>query len=233
MKKDQILKRLEIIIATRNRLKKLQRCIFSIPGGFKISIDDNNEYLVGVELKLISDGDFETFYHFKELKYNIEYIEAHQGAVYCRNQLIRESEYPFIYATDDIEFHSGSIAHAFEAFMLKFPDGDGVVGFAQEGNHKYNPGGVALVGQEFLNRYPGRNLFYPGFFHFACQEIYMAADKLGKFILDDKAIIHHHNPNLEKGEMDQTHLDARIHKIRDHKLIKNRQASGLIWGVNG
>ena len=231
-KKTQILKRIEVIIATRNRIKKLNRTLISIPGAFKFEWG-KNEYLVGIDTKLIADGDFETFYHFSQLKYDIEFVEMHCGSVYCRNLLIQKTEHPFIYATDDIEFLPKSIATAYETFFLNFPDGDGMVAFAQVGNRKYNPGGVALIGQKFLNRYPDRKLFYPEYFHFACQEIHMAAEKLGKFILEENAIVHHHNPNLEKHEMDQTHLDARLHKTQDHNMIAHRKSEGLIWGING
>ena len=88
-----------------------------------------------------------------------------------------------------------------------------------------------MVGQKFLQRYPDKQLFFPGYFHFACQEILDLCLKIGdKFVCDHEAVVLHKHPCNFKEEMDQTHIDARIKKREDHALIKERKEKGLIWG---
>jgi len=138
-----------------------------------------------------------------------------------------------LYATDDIEFKPGAIEAAAESMREHFPDDDGVVGFNQIGKQSFSRTGVALVGQRFLCRYPERKLFYPGYFHFSCQEIDRLASKLGKFHFDERAKLYHYHPNWDRDEMDKTHEEARVHRGKDLRLSRKRRAEKLIWGDNG
>jgi hypothetical protein len=95
----------------------------------------------------------------------------------------------------------------------------------------YHPSGIALVGNPFLNRYPERHLFFPGYFHFACQEIQRAGSILNKFYLCENAIAYHFHPDKHPKERDSTHADARIFKARDMKLSADRKARGETWGI--
>ena len=212
--------KIEIVIATRNRYEKLLKTLDSIPDKYPI--------------RIMCDGDTETFRklllhkkHFAYLMYN----EFKQGAVSTRNTILESCRDSVIYSTDDMTFNKGSIEQAEKEFNELFPDTDGVLGFTQTGNKKSHPTGVALVGKKFLERYPARHLFFPDYYHFACQEVFWLADRLDKFYLSEKAIIDHMNPMIEKKYMDQTHHDARIFKARDHALIADRLEKGLIWGL--
>lgn len=218
--------RIDIVIATRNRYDKLMRTINSIP----------HTVILGINIKIAvaCDADIASYGLLLDnpMIDRLVLIDRHSGAVYCRNQLIKNSEDAVIYATDDIEFINGGINKAILAMREKFPNDDGVIGFKQTGNHKFCPSGVGLVGKNYLKRYPGKQLFFPDYFHFAAQEIHQAAHKLNKFYLCNEAIVHHHNPFLESSEMDQTHVDARMYKEKDHKLSSDRKAKGLVWGLN-
>lgn len=214
--------RLSVIIPTRNRLKKLERTLDSIPGRSLFS---------EIEVIVICDGDPQTF---AEIRNNsrvdrLVFVEVHRGAVYCRNLVTAQLDNPFIYATDDIVFAPGAIKNAEMMLRDEFPDHDGVIGFVQAGN-QFHPAGVALVGEKFLYRYPEKKLFYPEYYHFACQEIHWLADKLGKFRQCQTAIINHFHPATHSEEMDHTHIEARKHKAEDMALIKSRQETGSIWG---
>ena len=165
------------------------------------------------------------------IKINIIIDKGCNGAVYCRNLVIPKCEDGVLYATDDMTFEPNAIENALSAFNRKFPDDDGVVGFVQIPDN-FHPTGVALVGQKFLQRYPDKQLFNPEYFHFACQEIYWLASRLGKFHQEPTAIIRHYHPAFFKEEMDKTHQEARIHREKDHALMRERQAKGLIWGLN-
>jgi len=219
------LKHIDIVIATRNRYEKLKKMLKSIP---------DEPY---IETMIICDGEDNTLDKVLEEaeimeKLNIGMLYAdrnHKGAVFCRNYAIQYCEDGILYATDDMTFEPNAVENAFNAFNRKFPDDDGVVGFIQIPDN-FHPTGVALVGQKFLQRYPNKKLFWPGYYHFACQEVYWLASKLGKFHQEKTAVIRHYHPDFFKNEMDETHREARIHRQKDHDLIMKRMAKGLIWG---
>jgi hypothetical protein len=220
------LNHIDVVIPTRGRIKKLERTLATIPGTVRG---------IPVVIHVVCDGDKETEKWCIECDRDLAvyFLPGHNGAVKCRNHVIRGCTGAVLYATDDIEFNPGAIGWAWASLNEHFPDGDGVIGFHQEGN-KYHPTGVALVGQKFLLRYPNKELFNPQYFHFACQEIYWLADKLNRFKTEMKAAIYHWHPATHKdeprAEVDQAHIDARIHKQRDMNLIKARQAAGETWG---
>jgi len=217
-------KQINIVISTRNRIDKLVKTIKSI---------SQKDFIT---TWITFDGDEEGFNQLcqtdlgnREMVIDLSY--EHRGAVACRNDIISNyCEDGVLYATDDIIFEPNSIENAFNAFNAHFPDDDGVVGFVITKVPNYHLTGVALVGKKFLDRYPNRELFYPGYFHFSCQEVYWLAKKYGKFHQEKTAIVQHYHPAFHKEEMDETHREARIHKARDMALIRERQAKGLIWG---
>ena len=219
------MKHIDIVIATRNRYEKLKKMLKSIPDKPYIEVniicDDENDTLG----KIIEEAEI-----IKRLNIGILHaFKDRRGAVFCRNYAIQYCEDGVLYATDDMTFEPNSIENALNAFSSHFPDDDGVVGFVQIPDN-FHPTGVALVGQKFLQRYPDKRLFWPGYHHFACQEVYWLASKLGKFHQEKTAVIKHYHPAFFKEEMDKTHREARIHREKDHALMRERQAKGLIWG---
>jgi len=213
-----------ILISTRGRLQKLRDTLASLPtqaaGRF-------------IEPLVVVDGDIETYRALiDEGRITTLYVPDHKGQTFCRNFALERTRAPIIYAVDDILFHPGAIKNAIEAMDAKFPAWDGVIGFTQKGN-PFNPAGVALVGEKFLERYPKRHLFFAGYYHFACQEVHRAAEKLGKFFLHPWAEIYHRHPSHQPKEMDKTHLEARKFKAQDMTLKTERERKGLIWGIDG
>lgn len=220
----------DIVISTRKRLDKLLRTIKSIPERTDLN------------LKIIFDGDFETFTEFVEMDNKKPIWKGGGfkanclpscGSVYCRNHVIRKCEDAVLYATDDIVFQENSIESAIYSLQTEFPDDDGVIGFNQFNLYQnFCWTGVALVGQKFLQRYPKKVLFYPGYFHFGTREIETHSMKLGKLFNDIQARLFHFHPDFYREEMDETHKEARKFKKRDMDLKKLRQEKGLIWGYN-
>jgi len=225
-------RKIEVIIPTRGRIGKLHKVLDSIPesmGGLYQT--------VFIEKVVISDACPQTVIEIIQLRPDVGrliYVRDHKGAVFCRNLATQTAEDMVLYATDDITFQEGSIGSATKSLFELFPDGDGVIGFLQENapNRNFNPAGVGLVGQKFLQRYPQKKLFNPRYFHFACQEILWMAQKYDRFALDELARIYHFHPAFYPNLKDQTHSDARIHHQRDHALIKKRRKEGKIWGDN-
>jgi|GEM_PF-3525131 len=221
------MKKIDLIIPTRNRWDKLQHCLKSIP-----------KQIPGLILNVIvvCDGDKETAYKLLTsndgLVDRIIFVRDHSGSVYCRNLVTQTVEDALLYAVDDIDFLPDSISIAAEKMQKIFPDEDGVVGFKIINSHSQSKTGVALIGQKFLCRYPQKKLFYPGYFHFSCQEIERLAVKLGKLHFETKAGINHYHPGFYKSESDNTHAEARIFRRKDQKMSLGRKAKGLIWGDN-
>jgi len=219
-------KHIDLIIPTRNRWDKLQRCLRSIP-----------QTLPQIELNIIiiCDGDRETCRKLFESNDSqisqVIFVRKHSGSVYCRNLATQCAEDVVLYATDDIEFKLGAIEAAVEAMHKYYPDGDGIVGFNQVGGKGFSKAGVALIGQKFLQRYPNRKLFYPKYFHFSCQEIERLGNHLRRIHLEEKAQLIHYHPSFDRNEVDETHREARTRRQADLKISLSRREKHEIWGL--
>jgi len=222
------MKRIDILIPTRNRFKKLMRMIRSIPA---------QAAGVDIWIRILCDGDKETFDAIDIWRplpplgnILLTISSGHSGSVWLRNMEAPGCPDAIIWAVDDMIFKPGAIEAAIKAMADRFPDDDGVIGFTQEGQKHFNPAGVGLMGKPFLDRYPGRRPFYPGYFLFACQEIEWLGRKLGKFHLSPEAVIYHFHPNHHQSEMDATHEEGRRRRQMDQMLKDGRKEAGLIWG---
>jgi len=218
-------KQIDIIIPTRNRWKKLERCLESIPR----EISD-----ITLNVIVICDGDYETAQRLMAssdgLVGQVFFVRKQRGSVFCRNLATQCAEDAVLYATDDIEFNPGAIEMAVKAMMKHFPDEDGIIGFNQIGKHQFSKTGVALVGQKFLRRYPNRKLFCPLYFHFSCQEIERLGDSINRLHLEKAAKLIHYHPSFNHKEADKTHIEARAYRYKDRKVSVDRRAKNLIWG---
>lgn len=214
----------DLIVPTRNRPEKLERMLASVP----VSAAGKP-----VNVILVSDGDGKTFRKYgsdPRIQKSILMVER-AGSVAARNRALRDAEDAVLMATDDVVFEAGAIEAAVLAMESRFPDGDGVVGFVQTNHRAYSPTGVCLVGQKFLQRYPRKALYFPGYFHFACQEIDRLASRLGRLYVEPAARLFHAHPSTGDGAMDSTHREARLHKAKDQALSKARRKAGETWGA--
>ena len=221
------MKHIDLIIPTRNRWEKLQRCLKSIPR----QLPD-----ISLSVIVVCDSDGETVQRLMAMNNGqvnrIIFVSKHSGSVFCRNLVTQTVEDALIYGVDDIEFMPNAIEIAIEKMRKYYPDDDGVVGFKYVGSSQ-SKAATCLVGQKFLRRYPQRKLFYPEYFHFSCQEIERLASKLDKLHFEEDAKIYHYHPMRNHSEMDKTHNEARIHRAHDLEISSARRAKGLIWGDNG
>jgi len=213
---------IEIVVPTRNRLPKLLRMIDSL---------SRASMTTDISLRVICDGDPKTHRTLIERGIDSILTDEQYGSVYCRNLIIPTTTDGVLYAVDDIVFQERAIDNAIEEFNDLFPDDDGVLGFTQQGVNG-NDAGIALVGRSFVDRYPNRRLFFPEYFHFACQEVLRASSQLGRFHLSKTAIVYHFHPATHRKEYDRTHEDGRIHRTRDLALSKDRERRGLTWGIS-
>jgi len=220
------MKHIDLIIPTRNRWEKLQRCLNSVPKTIPC---------YELNVIIICDGDLQTAGRLLSSNEGrikqVVYVREQRGSVYCRNLMTQCADDAVLYATDDIEFKNGAIEAAAQAMVEHYPDGDGIIGFNQGKKQSFSPTGVALVGQKFLCRYPQRKLFFPEYFHFSCQEIERLGRKLDRLYLEMAAELIHYHPSFNHMEIDDTHKEARVKREADRRISVTRRAKKLIWGL--
>lgn len=226
------MKTIDIVIPTLNRLEKLKRTMKSIPAMQKLFV------------RVIFDGEY------RAAKNQMKALNAwhlsngagiamgtstlmarHAGSVACRNSVTPLCMDGVLPATDDVVFRPGAFEKMLAQFNERFPDDDGVLGVRQdrEGHH---PTGVCLVGQKFLQRYPGKLLYYPRYFHFAAQEIWWHAETIKRFAITEEIMLDHFHPGFMKAEMDETHGITASHRTMDHMIRNSRKVAGSIWGLD-
>ena len=213
--------KITILISTRNRFRKLSDTLESI----------RHSSILGVKIVIMCDGDAFTHDALKTKWKEVEsHLVAHGGSVASRNRGLEYCEGSIIYLTDDVILPQLFLDVLRDEFEEKFETTDGVLGIRQVQDH--HESGIAMVGEKFLRRYPEGQLFYPGYYHFAAQEIARYARSCRLFGIATKTPpVEHRHPGFFKEEMDTTHVEARVHSQRDHVLMSARQGSGLIWPV--
>ncbi|MBE3109325.1 MAG: glycosyltransferase family 2 protein [Acidobacteria bacterium] len=210
----------DLIVPTRGRHAKLAKMLESVP-----------REAAGKQINVIAAFDADERLAHDRINQVFVIVGKRIGSVAIRNRVTALALDAVLMATDDVIFEAGAIEAAVLAMEERFPDGDGVVGFVQTNHKSYSPTGVCLVGQNFLRRYPGKQLYFPGYFHFACQEIERLARSLDKLHVEPKAQLFHAHPSTGDGKMDRTHREARVHKAQDQALSKTRREAGLTWGA--
>ena len=234
--------KLLIGVATYKRTAKLKRCLDSI---FNSSHKD-------VVVDVVADyQDGPTFdYVSKEYLHKVQNIWVQQKQEFvigAWNKVVyRNIQTPwdgFIGLCDDIELAPDALAKAAACHQAAFPDGDGVVGFAQDcpgrPDYTFKWFGQTLMGRKFVERYRQGNykICCPDYGHF-CQdeEMHTFATSLNKFVNCPEALIHHYHPSFLPEEKDETHDIVRSGPTSPHNpdfaLQGERRIRGFLWGQN-
>jgi hypothetical protein len=213
-----------IIIATRNRAGKLRRCLASIPlePWIKVIVGCDGDPGMAVAL-LVSKSPYRPVDRVISSR-------GHIGSIAMRNLMAPMAGDGLLQLCDDMDVQPGAIEKALDSFNRHFPDDDGVLGIHQEGINSYHPTGVFLMGQRFLQRYPGKRILCPDYRHYGAQEIHRLADSLGRFAFEPEAAVYHHHPGAHKDQVDQTHQESQMCKEQDQVLSLERQRGCKIWG---
>lgn len=202
---------------------------------------------------LVAAGDLDTvrtcerYPALVECLYNTE-VNQRIGCTAPLNFLFRSLvRHDALFCTDDCVFANDSLDVAMTTLYEKFPDGDGVVGLAQENIPDGYPLAFPLFGRHFLDRFrnlPGGftaglglgregDLFWPGYFHcFNDAEIGLTIQALGNWVFEPRARLRHFHPELGGGEMDHTHHHALTFKDEDAVRWGERRAKGVLWGID-
>jgi len=228
------MKHLDLIIPTRNRLDKLERMLDSIEFS-RIQFD--------FSVIIVTDNDPISAEKMRQDSRVSKVIEVDSkngtpiGSVYCRNQGTMLAEDGVSWGVDDVVYDGQDFFNiAFEKYNSIFSNDEGVLAFNVLNNkHRVRkPGqsrcGMGMVGQQWLSQYPKKQLFYPGYFHFSCQEIVRLGKKFSKLEFAEELKVYHLSPCA--GEVvDTTHVDARKYRMKDMKVSGDRKNAGLIWGA--
>ena len=121
-----------------------------------------------------------------------------------------------------------------ETLYREFPDGDGVVGLAQENIPQGYPLAFPLFGRAFIDRFNIYDtLFFPGYFHFYNDaEIGLTIQCMGNWVFEPRAKLFHAHPQFGGGEEDLTHSYAMTYKEHDYDVWCDRRARGVLWGID-
>jgi len=204
------LKRVDIVIPSKNRREKLGVAIESIG---KAKADDYDLRTIIIQRK-----DMRSFACWN---------------LYCQTMQADA----VLFSTDDVEFLPNGIEIGFKKFFEIFPDTDGILGFHQANigfsneGHKYAFG---MMGKKFLTRFPNKNPFCPDYIVFCAEtELCRYANSIGKYYFEEKAKLNHYHPS-HGGTWDETGRKYRDPKLTsiDHRNSALRKQKGFLWGKN-
>lgn len=214
-----------VIIPTYDRVNLIKKTIDSLL---------NSDY---PELKIwiIVDGNRNMIREIKNYCPNhdikILHNKRRMDAVFSYNKVLFaiDNDGAILNATDDLVFYPKTISTAVNKLKKTFPDTDGVIGLNQyqDGNPKGRKYAFCLIGREFADRYPSRQIYCPDYIHFnSDRELGFHAKTVRKFcFLPESKIVHIRLP-------DRTTKLGRIVYVRDKAVYRERQARKILWGLN-
>ena len=176
---------------------------------------------------IVADGNTHIYEVAKEKLHNVTVVLniKRRDWIYSCNRVLSEfdSDY-YVYASDDLIFPTNCLKTAIETMEHRFPDGDGIVDIGRK-----ERGTFGLMGNKFVDRFPGREAFCPDYVHYSSDaEICQAAKKLGKYTYpkDRETQVQHFRMN------DETRILARSVRTSDHSIRKQREQKGYLWGID-
>lgn len=189
---------ISVLIPTKGRPKKLQRCLDSIPSHIHVAIHAT------------SNGDIPEKNHP-----NTSITIGPENIVQSFNLLAYRTATPFVLpATDDVKFSTGYFDHL-QTFADSNPEAL-IIG-SHVTNRKHNNDTFMLVSRVAINE--RGFLFDPRFEHFFVDsELGLWAKQRSSFQFCKDATLEHFHPEIS-GEFDATHNHRRMDKWRHDKAI--------------
>ena len=219
--------KLDIVIPSRNRLKKLYDCIDSIREAVKEIPEVECTIHIFVDFgeslfDVVSDMDI-FIVHTLEEEYRAplfwnKYLKTMEADVLC-------------YLNDDIKLDKYCLKEALS--FLKGLDYDGVIGLNQSNQTGTTNCSAAfgMIGSKFADRFPNREVFCPDYYClYLDEELMKYAQSLNKFIFCNSAKLEHYHPSFTKEKPDDTHIHNRRHKQIDIEIYNLRKEKNLLWG---
>lgn len=234
--------KLDIIIPSKNRIKKLKNCIVSIYES--ITNLDNVEtnitvYVDNDEEKEIINKKINNIYNTEpilllgiKININIEILKEPYKAPRFWNNYLKNMEADVLcYLNDDTRLDINCLKNGLEE--LSSLNYDGVVGFYQSNQLGTTNCGAAfgLIGSKFADRFPDRKVFCPDYYClYIDEELMKYASSINRFIGSTKATLEHYHPVFTKEKPDETHIWLRRNKQKDIRTYNLRKAKNLLWG---
>ena len=139
---------------------------------------------------------------------------------------------------DDVELQAGCIDKATRAMEASFGESgyDGVIGINQMNVPHVNDVtefAFCMIGRAFIDRFPGRQVFCPDYYHFSGDtELGLYAKSVERFVFLPHACLIHHHPDASTRAADATHRHGRTKRHEDAQTRHIRREKGLLWGAS-
>jgi len=220
--------KIEIVIPSKGRIKKLEHCINSILHSSKN---------VSMDLKLSFSVQSE-FAYFQSLFGNFPNIQNELLTTYrvpeFWNDALRKTEADALcYLNDDVLLFEDTLEVAVKEFERYFPNFDGVLGLRQANLPETQAveGAFGIIGKKYTERFPEGMVWCPDYNRFYCDhELWQFAKLINKFHFCIPARITHLHPAFTKQPSDKTHIDVRTWWKTDKNIYEKRKQLGYLWG---
>lgn len=209
-----------VTIPTKDRKEKLSKCVASI-----LSSTLHDIKVVILCTNFAKDVEYQPKNHRIEIIQNPD-----MRVTEAQNFMIRNyAEGHVLPISDDMEFDPAAIGAAQYYLIEFFPDSDGVVGLNTV-NFDAKDTSIMLIGEKFINRFPDRKIYFPGYKHFGADtELGNFAKRIGRFQFIRDAMVRHFHPACGV-PLDETHYHGRKYLNEDLKLFEERERGRLVWG---
>ena len=220
---------IDVIIPTKKRNEKLCNCINSL-------IEAKKHYSVNVYVYFDNNEDLNEcsvlFSVYDWLHFRIE--NNYRVPTFWNTHLKQCKADVLCYLNDDVIVKEDIFKQIVKAFIIHFPDFDGVVGINQvnipEGQKVESAFGV--IGIKYANRFPNKQVFCPDYYRFFADfELWQYAKHINKFVFSKKAQLIHLHPAFDSKQSDETHKEVRKYFSKDKKTFNIRKDNKLLWGL--
>ena len=221
--------KIDIVIPTYNRLRKLTTCLNSIKTNLVSKCTVYVYFSNTDELETMT-----THYGmYPWIKYRHYKPEFH-AAEFWNSHLKTCDADIFMYLTDDVQLHPGCISTARTRYLLNFPNFNGVLGLNQANfppNVRACQSAFGMIGKNYYNQFPDNGVFCPDYYcMYVDSEMELLARKNNRFFFSQEAKLSHFHPAVDPSYMDATNNHIRRFVGKDNEVWKERRRQGLLWG---
>ncbi len=219
--------KLDIVIPTLNRERKLLNCIRSIE---KAKKDHNITVFIyfSNKMELLHISSL-----VKQEWIKLDIVTHYKVPEFWNTHLKYMKADIMAYLNDDVLLLPNSLDNIINHYQEYFPDYDGILGLNQSNieSPTNKEGAFGIIGNKYANRFPDRQVFCPDYYRFyADAEVELFAKSIGKFKYNKEVKIHHLHGSFY-GE-DETHIAVRKYLKQDKRIFIKRQEKDLLWGYN-
>lgn len=219
------------VIPSFKRTEKLRLCLESIIKAKKKLKKEDTLYIQVYFSRVEDLNDIKKYISEKSyLRYNILEKEF-KASEFWNDYLNFHYVDALLYLTDDILMDEDCLENSVQE--LKKMNSDGVVGlYTTNGpENMVCKASHGLIGKNFIDRFPKKQAFCPDYnCLYLDEELYLYANKIGKFKACYEAKIQHMHPDFTHKKPDECHVHNRRYKQRDIEIHTLRVAKKLLWG---